>query len=71
MVIMGKWMKVFNTENPIRAEIVKDLLEEKGLSPVIINKKESATQIGFCEVLVIQDEVLSAKKIVENDISFE
>lgn len=68
---MGKWIKVFKTEYPIRAEIVKDLLEESGLSPVLINKKESATQIGFCEVMVMQDQLLSAKKIIENDISFE
>ena len=68
---MGKWVRVFKTEFPIRAEIVKDILEDNGLGPVLLNKKESATQIGFCEVLVIQDELLKAKKIIEDDISFE
>ena len=68
---MAKWMKVYKTENPIQAEIIKDLLEEKGLSPVIINKKESATQIGYCEVMVIRDELLAAGKIIQNDIDFK
>ncbi len=37
---MGKWQKVYSTNILHRAEIVKAVLEDQGLQPVIISKKE-------------------------------
>ena len=68
---MAGWEKVYSTEQLYKAEIVKDILEEHGLSPIVLNKKESALHIGLCEVLVIRDEVLQALKIIEDDIKLE
>jgi len=68
---MGSWEKVYSSEQPYKAEIVKDILEERGLSPIVLNKKESALQIGFCEVLVLREQVLHALKIIEDDIQLE
>ena len=68
---MGHWIKVYKTSANYKAEIVRDILSNSGLAPVIINKKESATQIGFCEVHVIGEEVLKAKKIIDDEIVFE
>lgn len=64
------WKTVYKTENPQRSEIVKSILEEKGLSPVIINKKDSAYLFGLMEVQVNVEEVLSAIRIIE-EIKFE
>ena len=68
---MSSWRKAFSSENPIRAEIVKDVLENKGLKPIIVNKKEYVSQRGYCEVLVSPDELLVAIKIIEDEIEFE
>ncbi len=68
---MTKWRKAFTSENPIRAEIVKDVLENKGLNPVIVNKKEFVSQRGYCEVLVNADELLKAFRIIEEEVKFE
>lgn len=64
------WKTVYKTENNQRAEIVKAILEEKGMSPVIINKKDSAYLFGLMEIQVHVDEVLEAIRIIEN-IDFE
>ena len=68
---MGKWQKVFTTEMVYRAEIVKAVLEENGLIPVIINKKDNAYQIGHYEIHVGPEDVLKAIKIIKDDIRFE
>ena len=68
---MGKWKKAFSSGNPIRAEIVKDVLENRGLKPIIVNKKEYVSQRGYCEVLVLTDELLRAFKIIDDEIEFE
>lgn len=64
------WKTVYKTENPQRSEIVKSILEEKGLNPVIINKKDSAYLFGLMEIQVNVEEVLSAIRIIE-EIKFE
>ncbi len=68
---MGKWQKVFATEIVHRAEIVKAVLEENGISPVLINKKDQASQIGPYEIHVAPEDVLKAIKIIKDDICFE
>ncbi len=66
-----KWQKVFTSDLPYRAEIVKAVLEENDLSPVLINKKDTLYQIGHYEVHVVQEDVLKAIKIIKDDICFE
>lgn len=65
-----KWQTVFKTQNPLHAEMVKSILTEKGLSPVLVNKKDSSYLFGVVEVQVSADEVLLAIKMIES-IRFE
>ena len=68
---MSNWQKVFESSTPIRAEIVKGVLEEKGITAVIVNKKDPVYKIhGNIEVMVLKEEALRALNIVENEISF-
>jgi len=68
---MSNWQKVFESSTPIRAEIVKGVLEEKGITAVIINKKDPVYKIhGNIEVMVLKEEAQKALNIVENEISF-
>jgi len=68
---MKGWQKVFDTEHNYRAEIVKSVLEDHGMNPVVINKKDSSyNNFGAHEVHVSSEDVLEALKIIENDINF-
>lgn len=68
---MKDWKAIYKTENPIRAEIVKDILENKGFNPIMINKKEFVSQVGSYEIMVMHDELLRAKKTIEDEIRFD
>ncbi|MEJ2003495.1 MAG: DUF2007 domain-containing protein [Cyclobacteriaceae bacterium] len=68
---MSQWKTVFKTNQQYQAEIVKDVLEGDGLTPVIVNKKDSAYHFGYFEVNVSEEEVLKAMQIIQNDINFE
>jgi hypothetical protein len=69
---MENWQKVFSSGMLHRAEIVKAVLEDNGFMPVIVNKRDSLyNNFGNYEVLVKQDEVLKAMKIITDDILFE
>jgi hypothetical protein len=68
---MRNWKKVFENGSPVRAEIVKSVLEEHEILAVILNKKESIYQIhGQYEVMVPSGEMLKALNIVRNEITF-
>ena len=43
---MDKWLRVFTSDLLYRAEIVKAVLEDNELSPVLSNKKDALYQIG-------------------------
>ncbi len=68
---MGDWQKVFEDTTSYRAEIVKAILEDNNLEPVLISKKDSSYQFGYFEVHVKPDNVLKAIKIIKEDINFE
>ena len=68
---MTDWQKVFSVEQSYKAEIVKDILENSYLRPVIVSKRDSSYSIfGNFEVHVPADEVLRAMRIIESDIDF-
>jgi len=69
---MESWIKVFEDQNQIRAEIVKGVLEENGISAVVMNKKETVYKLyGTHEVMVPQDQALIALQLIQNEISFQ
>ena len=68
---MAEWQKVFETDSAIRSEIVKGVLEENGITAIILNKKESVYQIhGNYEVMVSSSETIQAINIINNEITF-
>ncbi len=69
---MSSWSNVYASKMPYRVEIVKDILNQKGIEAIVMNKKDSAYDIfGQLEVHVKAESVLNALKIIENDIKFE
>ncbi len=68
---MANWQTVFKTDKLYRAEIVKDCLKDYNIQPIVVDKKDSAYQLGFYEVKVATEEVLVAIKVIEDEIKFE
>lgn len=68
---MGSWQKVYSDKLEHRAEIVKAVLEEHGIQPVLVNKKDTAYHWGQFEIHVSPDEVIQAIKIINDDITLE
>lgn len=68
---MKNWAKVFEDQNQIRVELVRGILEDKGLTAFIINKKESVYQVfGTYELMVPADQTLSALQLIQHEIRF-
>ena len=67
---MDGWQKVYEHEIEHKAEIVKSILDENALNPVIVSKKDSAyNNFGKYEVFVAADNVLRALKIINDQTS--
>jgi len=69
---VSSWSKVYESKKPYRTEMVKDILEQKGIKAIVLDRKDSAYDIfGQLEVHVKAEEVLNALKIIEDDIKFK
>ncbi|MDF2156860.1 DUF2007 domain-containing protein [Algoriphagus sp. CAU 1675] len=68
---MQNWIKVFESNQQVRAEIVKGILEENEIPAVVLNKKETVYHVfGTYEVLVNRDQLLQATNLIQNEIKF-
>ncbi|WP_257667347.1 putative signal transducing protein [Parapedobacter tibetensis] len=66
------WIKLFITTSPIQAEITKQMLEEHGISSVVINKQDSSYRFGQLELYVHESEEGTARALIaENKQSDE
>lgn len=68
---MSDWQKVYQDNLEYRAEIVRAVLEDNSMQPVLLNKKDSNYQFGHFEVQVAPDHVIKALKIINEEIKFE
>lgn len=59
------WKKIYGTGNPVHIDILQNLLLEKDIKSVFINKKDSAYLFGEIELYVKQNDVLQARHIIE------
>ncbi|HEX9650456.1 MAG TPA: hypothetical protein VGA21_07840 [Cyclobacteriaceae bacterium] len=56
----------------MRAEIVKDVLLGRDITALIVNKRDSSyNTFGYFEVVVHNDNVIEALRIIEDEIVFE
>jgi len=68
---VAKWHKVYETGSPIRAEIIKGVLTERGIIAIILNKRESVYNInGNIEIMTSTEDVVQAINIIDNEITF-
>lgn len=66
------WKKVYSSTNQLHATIVTDTLRERNIGAFTIDKVDSAyNNFGEYEVLVAEEHVVRAVKIIADDIKFE
>jgi len=68
---MSLWQKVFKDRLEHRAAIVRDVLTDREIEAVMVNKKDSLYGFGYFEVQVQPNDVILAIKIIQEDINFE
>jgi len=56
---------IYTTNQQYQADILKNILYDKGISCFIINKKDSSYLFGDIELYVFQDDVMQAKLVIE------
>jgi len=58
-------IKLFSTENPNKAEIIKQMLEENDINVVLLNKQDSSyNMFGSIELYVEDENIDSAKHLI-------
>ena len=59
------WVKVYESANEVKAEMARQLLEDKGIESVVINKKDRAYGFGEFELYCIRDKIIRAKQVLK------
>jgi Zn-dependent membrane protease YugP len=66
------WAKVYQSEQAIRAEIAREILEQNGIGAVIVNKQDSSYPVfGNFEVHVPAADLEKAQTILTNEEELE
>lgn len=65
------WTKVYATNLPGSAEVIKSVLEANDIQAVVLNRQDSSYHIGYCEVYVLLEDSEHAMKILNNDVQTE
>lgn len=63
---MSQWTKVFETSQPIQAELMAQMLRAAGIEAVILNKRDQNYHYGTVHVLVSPDNALAAWHLIQN-----
>ena len=59
-------IKVLSTDNPNKAEIVKQMLEENNIKVVLLNKQDSSyLMFGLVELYVQKDQVEKTENLLK------
>ncbi|WP_161964132.1 putative signal transducing protein [Chitinophaga flava] len=63
------WVKIFSSDRPFEAEIVKGMLADNGINAVLLNRQSSSYNItlpGLAEIYVHEQEEQVARDLVQN-----
>ena len=66
--MQDNWEKIFSTNQLVRAEIARSVLEQHGINAVVLNKQSSSYPIfGLCEVYVPTEDASNARNLLDNE----
>lgn len=61
------WVKIFESNQPFQAEVIKGLLLENGINAVLVNKQDSSYTIalpGLAEIYVHASQQVDAVRVM-------
>ncbi|MCF8226770.1 MAG: DUF2007 domain-containing protein [Bacteroidales bacterium] len=64
-------VRVYSTNQPFQAEMIKRYLADHGILSFIMNKMDSSYHFGDVEILVSRDDVVRSKKLIEDFFQHE
>ena len=71
-IIDDHWEMVFSSIELYRVEMLRSLMEEEGITSVIVNKQSSAyIMIGDIELYVKREDILKSKLIINQFLKSE
>jgi hypothetical protein len=56
---------IFSSGQPYKAELAKQMLADHNIVSFLVNKQDSAYKIGVVELYVNRDNVIRAKKLIQ------
>lgn len=56
----------YTTNRLFEAEMIKQYLSDNNIQAFILNKMDSAYHFGDIEILVLKDDVIRSKKLIED-----
>jgi len=59
------WVKIYESNNEVRIEMARQMLEDNDIESVIINKKDRAYGFGEFELYCMRDYVIRAKLLLK------
>lgn len=59
------WVKIYESNNEVRIEMARQLLEDNNIDSVIINKKDRSYGFGEFELYCMRDYVIRAKLLIK------
>lgn len=59
-----KWLKIYDSTEDFKIEIIKGLLIDNEINSVLINKKDSGLKFGVLELYVQAENVVRAKYLI-------
>lgn len=59
------WKKVYTGSNFYKIELIRQVLEDRDIHAVILNKQDSSYKFGQIELYVHESNVEGAKEIIE------
>lgn len=60
------WVSVYCTNKPYEAELVKGLLENVDIEPIVMNKQDSSYMFGEIEIFVHPQQAEQALNIINS-----
>ncbi|HPD95776.1 MAG: DUF2007 domain-containing protein [Bacteroidales bacterium] len=60
------WTEIYSTSKPYQAEIAKQVLEDNGITSVVVNRQDSSYLFGEASVYVENANIEKAKELLKN-----
>lgn len=58
------WVKIYVSDEEYQAVLIKELLENHGLHPVYMDKRDDEFRLGEAQVYISPEELEEAKRVI-------